>query len=74
MIRPLHPCSPDCPGWKVSRVLGMPIVRRCHECWKRELLSPGPTYYQRQPACLAALANQETTNEANERENPRRNG
>jgi len=59
MIKPLHPCSPACPGWKVSRILGVAIAQRCPACWAREVISPGPNYYQRQPACLAALARKE---------------
>lgn len=55
MIAPLRVCSPACPGWKVARVLGATLVVRCERCWAREVVSPGPTYYPQQAACVAAL-------------------
>jgi hypothetical protein len=43
MIRPLHPCSPTCPGYVASKA--------CKACWYGEVLSPTDSYYQRQPSC-----------------------
>lgn len=51
MIRPARPCSPACPGWRVTRG----AIQRCGVCWSGEVLSPDSGYYRRNPTCLAAL-------------------
>lgn len=56
MISPLRPCSARCPGWRIARSRGRPvIVHRCEACWEGEPLPPLSAYFQAHPTCIAAL-------------------
>lgn len=56
MIRPLRPCKPGCPGWRVAWAGSFRLVQRCEACWTSEVLKPTRRYYQQQPECRLALA------------------
>ncbi len=55
MIRPLRPCKPGCPGWRVARVGGCPVIGVCLRCWAAEPVRPTIAYYMRQREVRAAL-------------------